>query len=86
VRKAVPANMFVSTENSRVTLLRDWVLDHNVTEIEMKERQFWNFAALQPAAEKPWARFMGRTIHVPDMPEDAQKYLGIDDQNRPGMI
>ena len=86
MRKALPDHMFTSAEHSRITLLRDWVLDHGVTEIEMKERQFWNFAALQPIAEKPWARFMGRVLRVPDMPADAQTYLGIIDRNSPGMI
>ena len=37
-------------EKSRLTILRSWVLDHQVTEIDMSERQFWNFAALQPVA------------------------------------
>lgn len=86
MRKALPTTMFVDPENSRMTMLRSWVLDHKVTEIEMNERQFWNFAALQPVAEKPWARFMGRLINVPDMPEGAQKYLGLFDRNTPGSI
>ena len=37
-------------------------------------------------AEKPWARFMGRQIMVPDMPEDAQRYLGLFDRRSPGTI
>jgi len=86
VRKALPADMFTQTENSRLTMLRSWVLDNQVTEIEMKERQFWNFAALQPVAEKPWATFMGRSINVPDMPEEAQRQLGILDRKSAGMI
>lgn len=86
MRKTLSPSMFIDAETSRLTMLRSWVLDHEVTEIEMKERQFWNFAALQPVAEKPWARFMGRMILVPDMPEDAQKYLGIFDPRSPGMI
>jgi hypothetical protein len=86
VRKALPAEMFTQPENSRLTMLRSWVLDNQVTEIEMKERQFWNFAALQPVAEKPWATFMGRSINVPDMPEEAQKQLGILDRKSVGMI
>jgi hypothetical protein len=86
VRKAVPADMFTLPENSRLTALRSWVLDNQVTEIEMKERQFWNFAALQPVAEKPWATFMGRAINVPDMPEGAQRHLGIFDRKSAGMI
>ncbi len=48
-----------------------------VTEIEMSERQFWNFAGLQPLAEKPWVTFMGRQVRVPNMPEDAQKCPGF---------
>ena len=86
MRKALPADMFTQTENSRLTMLRSWVLDNQVTEIEMKERQFWNFAALQPVAEKPWATFMGRSINVPDMPEEAQRHLGILDRKSPGII
>jgi predicted trehalose synthase len=34
--------MFNDPERSRLTMLRAWVLDNDVTEIEMKERQFWN--------------------------------------------
>ncbi len=86
MRKALPDQMFVDPENSRLTMLRSWVLDNKVSEIEMKERQFWNFAALQPVAEKPWATFMGRLINVPDMPPDAQKQLGIWDKHSPGSI
>ena len=78
--------MFTDPERSRLTMLRTWVLDNEVTEIEMKERQFWNFAQLQPIAEKPWTTFMGRIISVPDMPIEAQKYLGILDKRRPGAI
>jgi len=67
-------------------MLRTWVPDNNVTEIEMTEQQFWNFAHLQPVAEKPWATFMGRTIWVPDMPIETQKHLGIFDTRSPGVI
>jgi hypothetical protein len=77
MRKAIPGTMFVDAEQSRLSMLRNWVLDFQVTEIEMNERQFWNFANLQPIAEKPWITFMGRPISVPNMPEDAQKYLGL---------
>jgi len=66
--------------------LRAWVLEQGVTEIEMSERQFWNFAGLQPLAEKPWVTFMGRQLRVPNMPEDAQKCLGVYDPQRPGVI
>ena len=78
--------MFTDPERSRLTMLRSWVLDHQVTEIEMKEQQFWNFAQVQPIAEKPWKTFMGRIISVPDMPIDAQKHLGIFDKRLPGAI
>jgi hypothetical protein len=78
--------MFNDPEKSRLTMLRSWVLDHKVTEIEMTERQFWNLANLQPVAEKPWTTFMGRIIRVPDMPIVAQKYLGLFDQCAPGQI
>jgi hypothetical protein len=78
--------MFTDPEQSRLNMLRNWVLDNEVTEIEMSERQFWIFAGLQPVAEKPWVTFMGRQLRVPNMPEDAQKCLGIDDKRRPGAI
>jgi hypothetical protein len=86
MKKALPANLFVDAEQSRLSTLRIWVLDHEVTEIEMSERQFWNFAQLQPLAEKPWVTFMGRLLRVPDMPAGAQKRLGIDDKAAPGVI
>jgi hypothetical protein len=78
--------MFSDPEQSRLSVLRNWVLDHEVTEIEMSERQFWNFAQLQPVAEKPWITFMGRPVRVPNMPEGAQKCLGVYDPQRPGII
>ena len=87
MKKAVPDQMFSdSDQQPRLTTLRNWVLDHDVTEIEMNERQFWNFALLQPVAEKPWVTFMGRQLRVPNMPADAQKRLGIDDKAAPGTI
>jgi hypothetical protein len=86
MRKALPERMFSDPEQSRLVVLRNWILDLEVTEIEMSERQFWNFAQLQPVAEKPWITFMGRPIRVPKMPEDAQKCLGIFDPQRPGII
>jgi hypothetical protein len=79
MRKSIPALMFASTEQSRLTTLRNWVLENAVTEISMNERQFWNLAGLQPVAEKPWTTFMGRPIFVSDMPVDAQKCLGVFD-------
>ena len=78
--------MFTDNDQARLTTLRNWVLDNQVTEIEMSERQFWNFAQLQPVAEKPWGTFMGRQLRVPNMPEKAQKRLGIDDKKGPGAI
>ena len=86
MRMALPEKMFADAEQSRLSMLRSWVLDHDVTEIEMSERQFWNFAQLQPVAEKPWVTFMGRMLRVPNMPEDAQKCLGVYDQQQPGAI
>jgi hypothetical protein len=86
MRKAVPDMMFGDNEQARLTTLRNWVLDHEVTEIEMSERQFWTFAQLQPVAEKPWVTFMGRQLRVPKMPEDAQRCLGIFDKTGPGAI
>jgi hypothetical protein len=79
MRKILPEKMFSDAEQSRLSTLRNWVLDQQVTEIEMSERQFWNFAQLQPVAEKPWITFMGRLLRVPNMPEAAQRRLGIYD-------
>ena len=86
MRIALPEKMFADAEQSRLSTLRNWVLDNNVTEIVMSERQFWNLALLQPVAEKPWVTFMGRMLRVPDMPEEAQKCIGIHDGLRPGAI
>jgi hypothetical protein len=86
MRKTLPEAMFGDPERSRLTMLRTWVLDNAVTEIQMSERQFWNFAHLQPVAEKPWTTYMGRVISVPDMPVEAQKQLGIFDKRTPGAI
>jgi hypothetical protein len=86
MRKTLPDSMFGDPERSRLTMLRTWVLDNAVTEIEMNERQFWNFAQLQPVAEKPWVTFMGRIIAVSDMPIAAQKQLGIFDTRNPAAI
>ena len=84
--EGIAGKMFVEAEQSRLTMLRAWVLDQGVTEIEMSERQFWNFAGLQPLAEKPWVTFMGRQVRVPNMPLDAQKCLGVFDPQGPGVI
>jgi hypothetical protein len=86
MQKALPVGMFSNPEQSRLSILRNWVLDNDVTEIAMTERQFWNLATLQPIAEKPWTTFMGRLILVPDMPPDAQKCLGIFDKRSLGTI
>ena len=86
MRKTLPDTMFTDPERSRLSMLRGWVLDHEVSEIEMTEMQFWNFAQLQPVAEKPWTTFMGRIVCVPDMPIEVQKQLGIFDKRTPGTI
>ena len=86
MRKAIPAGMFGDSEQARLTILRNWVLENDITEIEMSEKQFWTFASLQPVAEKPWTTFMGRQLRVPKMPEGAQKCLGIYDKTGPGAI
>jgi hypothetical protein len=86
MRKAIPATMFAARDQVRLGLLQDWVLANAVTEIEMNERQFWNFVSIQPVAEKPWATFMGRLLHVSDMPTESQKCLGIFDKRTPGNI
>ena len=38
MKKAVPEKMF-NDDQSRLTTLRNWVLENEVTEIEMSERQ-----------------------------------------------
>jgi hypothetical protein len=86
MKKSLPDTMFNDPERSRLSMLRTWVLENKVTEIEMNEQQFWNFSQLQPVAEKPWTTFMGRMIRVPDMPIEAQKHLGILDTFSPGTI
>jgi hypothetical protein len=86
MRKTIPETMFVAREQSRLSLLQEWVLQNAVTEIEMNERQFWNFVSVQPVAEKPWTTFMGRLLHVKDMPTDSQKCLGLFDKRTPGSI
>ena len=86
MRKAMPDKMFCNAEQSRISMLRTWVLDNQVTEIEMTEAQFWNLVQLQPPAEKPWVTFMGRQILVPDMPEGPQRNLGLFDKSGPGTI
>ena len=75
--KTLPEGMFVDPEQSRFSILRNWVLDNEVTEISMNERQFWTFVHLQPSAEKPWTTYMGRVIRVRDMPAEVQKRLGL---------
>jgi hypothetical protein len=86
MKKAIPDSMFTDREQARLSMLQNWVLDHGVTEIVMTERQFWKFVAVQPVAEKPWTSFMGRPIHVPDMPEGCQKLLDVFDKRSPGYI
>ena len=86
MKKALPAGMLGDAEQARFSVVRNWVLEQAVTEIEMTERQFWTFAQLQPAAEKPWTTFMGRPLRVPEMPESAQRSLGIMDRTGPAAI
>ncbi len=47
MRKSLPDTMFKDPEHSRLTLLRTWVLENKIIEIEMNEQQFWE---LFPAA------------------------------------
>jgi hypothetical protein len=86
MRKTIPATMFAARDQARLALLQDWVLHNGVTEIEMTERQFWNFVSVQPIAEKPWTTYMGRMLHVSDMPIESQKCLGLFDRRTPGTI
>jgi hypothetical protein len=86
MRKAIPVTMFSGKETARLSVLQKWVLENAVTEIEMSEPQFWNFVSAQPVAEKPWATFMGRLVHVSDMPEECQKRLGLFDKRSVGTI
>jgi hypothetical protein len=86
MRKAIPDSMFTSRDQPRLSALQNWVLENGVSEIEMNERQFWSFVSVQPLAEKPWTTYMGRLIHVVDMPEDSQKCLGLYDKRAVGTI
>ena len=86
MRKVLPATMFTGREPARLSVLQKWVLENAVTEIEMNEQQFWNFVSVQPVAEKPWSTFMGRMLHVSDMPTESQKCLGLFDKRTPGTI
>jgi hypothetical protein len=86
MRKTIPITMFAVRDQSRLAPLQDWVLQNAVTEIEMSERQFWNFVSVQPIAEKPWTTYMGRPLHVSDMPADSQKCLGLFDRRTAGTI
>jgi hypothetical protein len=86
MRKAIPETMFAGREPPRLSALQSWVLENSVTEIEMNERQFWSFASIQPVAEKPWTTFMGRLLHVSDMPMESQKRLGLFDKRAAGAI
>jgi hypothetical protein len=78
--------MFTGRDQARLSVLQNWVLANSVTEIEMNERQFWSFVSLQPVAEKPWTTFMGRLLHVSDMPTESQKRLGLFDTRSAGAI
>lgn len=75
--KQIPDAMFMDLDQTRFGILRNWVLENAITEINMNERQFWNFVHLQPVAEKPWTTYMGRAISVRDMPREVQKRLGL---------
>ena len=85
MKKSLPEGMFIDPDQTRFSVLRNWVLENQVTEISMNERQFWNFVHLQPVAEKPWTTYMGRVIVVRDMTAEIQKRLGFP-ENRPGEI
>jgi hypothetical protein len=86
MRKAIPESMFAGKDAPRLSALQRWVLENAVTEIEMNEHQFWNFVSVQPVAEKPWTTYMGRLLHVSDMPIESQKCLGLFDKRTPGSI
>jgi hypothetical protein len=86
MKKPIPDTMFSDREQVRLSTLTNWVLDHDVTEIVMTERQFWKFVTVQPLAERPWTTFTGRLLSVPDMPESCQKHLGLFDKRAAGQI
>ena len=86
MRKTIPETMFAGREQPRLSVLQSWVIANGVTEIEMNERQFWSFVSVQPLAEKPWATFMGRLLHVSDMPAEVQKCLGLFDKRNAAAI
>ena len=86
MRKTIPETMFARGEQPRLSMLQNWVIANGVTEIEMNERQFWSFVSVQPLAEKPWTTYMGRPLHVSDMPAEAQKCLGLFDKTGAGAV
>ena len=86
MRKELPDPMFADPDTSRLTMLRSWVLDNCVTEIDMKERQFWNFAALQPPAEKPWTTFIGRVVTCRTCRKTRGRSSAFSTRTRTGMI
>jgi hypothetical protein len=53
MKKALPEKMFGENDQPRLTMLRNWVLENDVTEIEMSERQFWN---LRSFSQSPRSR------------------------------
>jgi len=69
-----------------MSVLRDWVLNQGVTEIEMNERQFWNFAAFQPLSEKPWVTFMGRPLRGLTCPKTRRSALAFTNPQRVGAM
>ena len=56
-----------------------WCEENHPEEIELEERQFWNFTALQPLPyeEKYWHTFHGIPLRCPRMTRVQQFNLGI---------
>ena len=57
----------------------EWVNANKPDEIEMTEKQWWNFTELQPTPyeEKYWRTFCGIPLRVPGMEYAKQQRLGI---------
>ena len=70
--------MFADIVQARIAVLRNWLLEHDVTEIALSQRRS-GFCAPSAECREALRHFPGRQLRVPKMPEDALKCLGIYD-------
>lgn len=59
--------------------LSEWIMKNKPEEIEMAEKQFWNFTWLQPQPleERYWRTYHGIPLRCPEMTFEQQCNLGI---------